>query len=87
MSFRVLPDLPDDQLCSATYPAAGPHFGSLCNEVAEHEGNHWALAVVAGGYRRYVVWTPTGEVLPDEETSLASSAQGQTSPSKGDQVT
>lgn len=87
MNTRVLLDLPDDQLCSATYPAVGPHFGSLCNEADRHEGNHWALTVVAGGYRRYVVWTPAGEVLPDEETSLANSAQGQTSPSKGDQVT
>lgn len=87
MSARVLPNLPDDQLCSATYPASGPHFGSMCNEVVGHDGNHWALAVVAGAYRRYVVWTQTGEVMPDEETSLANSAQGQTSPSKGDQVT
>ncbi|MGW2384369.1 hypothetical protein [Streptomyces sp. NPDC001658] len=87
MSVRVLPNLPDDQLCSETYPAIGLHFGSLCNEVDGHDGNHWALAVVAGAYRRYVVWTPSGEVLPDEETSLAALAQGQTSPSKGDQVT
>jgi len=87
MSARVLPDLPDSQLCSATYPRLGPDFGSLCNEADGHDGNHWALAVVAPGYRRYVVWTPAGEVLTDEETSLADSAQGQTSPSKGDQVT
>ena len=87
MSFRVLPNLPDDQLCSATYPGPGPNFGALCNEADQHEGNHWALAVVAGGYRRYVVWTPAGVVLPDEQTSLAEPAQGQTSPSKGDQVT
>ena len=86
MSARVIPNLPDDQLCSSTYPAAGPHFGSLCNEVDQHEGNHWALAVVAGAYRRYVVWTPAGEVLPDEETSRAPMAQGQTTPSKGDRL-
>jgi hypothetical protein len=84
---RIIPALPDNELCSATYPAPGPDFGSLCNEVDEHEGNHWALAVVAGGYRRYVVWTPAGDVLPDEETSLAPAQGQQTSPSKGDQVT
>lgn len=86
MSARTLPDLPDDQLCMALYPKIGPYFGLLCNEEAGHEGNHWALAVVAGSYRRYVVWTPAGEVLPDEETSLAP-AQGQTPPIEGDQVT
>jgi hypothetical protein len=86
MSARVLPDLPDDQLCFATYPGLGPDFGTLCNEVGGHDGNHWALTVVAGGYRRYAVWTPDGQVLPDEETSLAP-AQGQTPPTEGDQVT
>jgi hypothetical protein len=79
MSERVLLDLPDDELCSATYPAPGPNFGALCNASAGHDDNHWALAVVAGGYRHYVVWTPAGVVLPDEETSLAD-AQGQTPP-------
>jgi hypothetical protein len=82
----MLPDLPDSELCSATYPRLGPDFGSMCNEVDKHDGNHWALAVVAGAYRRYVIWTQAGEVLPDEETSLAS-AQGQTPPIEGDQVT
>jgi hypothetical protein len=86
MSARVQPNLPDSQLCSAAYPRLGPHFGSLCNEVAGHDGNHWALAVVAGEYRRYVLWTPSGDVLPDEETSLAD-AQGQTPPIEGDRVT
>jgi hypothetical protein len=86
MSPRILPDLPDDQLCSATYPGLGPDFGSFCNEADGHDGNHWALAVVAPGYRRYVVWTPAGEVLPDEETSLTV-AQGQTPPTEGDRVT
>ncbi len=86
MSVRVLQDLPDDQLCSATYPGLGPDFGSFCNEADGHAGNHWALAVVAGGYRRYVVWTAAGEALPDEETSLAP-AQGQTPPSERDQMT
>ena len=85
-SPRVSPDLPDDQMCSATYPALGPDFGAMCNGAAGHEDNHWALTVVAPRYRRYVVWTPAGEVLPDEETSLAS-AQGQTPPSEGDRVT
>lgn len=84
---RIIPDLPDSELCSAAYPVLGPDFGSLCNEVHEHEGNHWALAVVAGGYRRYVAWTAAGEVLPDEETSLAPAQGQQTSPSKEDQVT
>lgn len=87
MTARVLLNLPDDQLCSDAYPALGADFGSLCNDADGHEGNHWALAVVAGAYRRFVVWTPAGEVLPDEETSHAVTAQGQTSPSKGDQVT
>jgi hypothetical protein len=87
MSFRSIPNLPDDQLCTATYPAPGPHFGSLCNDADEHEGNHWALAVVAGGYRRYVVWTPDGQALPDEETSLATTATGQAPPSEGERVT
>ena len=86
MSARVLLDLPDDQLCAATYPAPGPHFGALCNDADGHDDNHWALAVVAPGYRRYVVWTSAGEVLPDEETSLAD-AQGQTPPIEGDHVT
>ncbi|MFG2359337.1 hypothetical protein [Streptomyces sp. NPDC048521] len=86
MSVHVFPDLPDSELCSATYPALGPDFGSLCNEADKHDGNHIALVVVAPGYRRYVVWTPAGEVLPDEETSLAH-AQGQTPPIEGDQVT
>lgn len=86
--YRVIPNLPDSELCTDTYPAAGgPHFGSLCNEVAGHDDNHWALAVVAGEHRRYVVWTQAGVVLPDEETSRAAPAAGQTSPSKGDQVT
>lgn len=84
---RVIPDLPDSQLCTATYPAVGPYFGSLCNQAAGHDDNHWALAVVAGEYRRYVVWTLAGDVLPDEETSRADLAQGHTSPSKGDRVT
>jgi hypothetical protein len=86
MTARVLPDLPDDQLCSATYPRLGPDFASMCNEADGHDDNHWALVVVAPGYRRYVVWTPAGDVLPDEETSLAA-AQGQTPPTEGDQVT
>jgi hypothetical protein len=86
MSARVFPDLPDSELCSAAYPAIGPHHGSLCNDADGHDGNHMALAVVAPGYRRYIVWTPVGEVLPDEETSLAH-AQGQTPPTEGDQVT
>lgn len=76
----------DDGLCTANYPRTGPHFGSLCNEEVGHDGNHRALAVVAMNYRRYVLWTPSGDVLPDEETSRAP-AQEQTSPSKGDQVT
>lgn len=87
MSPRVLLDLPDSELCSAAYPALGADFGSLCNEANGHNGNHWALAVVAGEYRRFVVWTPAGQVLPDEQTFLRAPAQGQTSPSKGDQVT
>jgi hypothetical protein len=86
MSARVLPDLPDDQLCFATYPQLGSDFGMLCSEAGGHDGNHWALAVVAPGYRRYVVWTPAGDVLPDEETSLAAT-QGQTPPTEGDQMT
>ncbi|MEW2393107.1 hypothetical protein AB0933_32575 [Streptomyces venezuelae] len=84
---RVGPDLPDSELCAATYPAPGADHGAMCNEAVGHADDHWALAVVAGGYRRYVVWTLSGDVLPDEETSLATTAQGQTSPSKGDQVT
>ena len=80
------PNLPDNELCSSAYPAPGVHFESLCNEAAEHPGHHRALAVVAGAYRRYVVWAKDGTVLPDEQTSLAE-PQGQTSPSKGDQVT
>ncbi|MCA1223441.1 hypothetical protein [Streptomyces sp. 8L] len=59
----------------------------MCNQAEHHVGNHWALAVVAGTYRLYVVWTLAGDVLPDEEASLADQAQGQTSPSEGDCLT
>lgn len=83
---HTFPNLPDSELCSAAYPATGTHFGSLCNEADNHQGAHRALAVVAGAYRRYVVWAQDGTVLPDEETSPAE-PQGQTPPSEGERLT
>jgi len=83
---HTFPDLPDSELCSFAYPAPGADFGSLCNEADRHQGNHRALAVVAGTYRRYVVWTQDGTVLPDEETSPAE-PQGHATPSEGERVT
>lgn len=78
--------LSDDDLCSATYPGRGPDFGMLCNELVEHDGTHRALAEIAFNYRRHIVWTQAGDLLPNQETSLAD-AQGQTPPTEGDQVT
>ncbi|MFI0929654.1 hypothetical protein ACH4TP_37885 [Streptomyces sp. NPDC021012] len=83
---HTFPDLPDSELCSFAYPLLGADFGTLCNEADHHAGHHRALAVVAGAYRRYVVWAQDGTVLPDEETSPAG-PQGQTPPSEGDRVT
>jgi len=83
---HTFPDLPDNELCSAAYPAPGTYFGALCNEAHSHRGDHRARAVVAGAYRRYIVWAQDGTVLPDEETSPAE-PQGQTPPSEGERVT
>ncbi|MBD3004688.1 hypothetical protein [Streptomyces sp. 5-10] len=59
---------PDDDLCSSTYPGHGPDFGMLCNRLKEHGGtDHRALAEVAPTFRRYVVWSADGRVLPDVE--------------------
>ena len=57
----------DADLCSAAYPGPGPDFGLLCNEANEHGGDHRALAEIWPGRRRFVVWTPSGVVLPSVE--------------------
>lgn len=92
MSNDVWPN--DDDLCTATYPGGDTNpydFGSLCNLKSGHTGSHQALAEVAGDYRRHVVWTLDGRVLPDEKTIRnhphINAAGQKTSPSKGDQVT
>ena len=83
---HTFPNLPDSELCSSTYPATGVDFESLCNEADGHPGHHRALAVVAGAYRRYVVWAQDGSVLPDEETSPAEQ-QGAEPAREGDGLT
>jgi len=83
----------DDALCAATYPGGDTNpydFGSLCDQKDGHAGNHRALAQIAGGYRRHVVWAVDGSVLPDEETTQNHphvNAAGQTPPIEGDRVT
>ena len=64
--------LNDGALCPARYPGgdSNPYdFGSLCNLESGHAGSHRALAEVAGDYRRHIVWTVDGKVLPDEKSS------------------
>jgi hypothetical protein len=77
----------DDDLCTATYPGRGRVFGMLCNSEQDHDDNHRALAEVAPGYRRHVVWAQAGHVLPDEETSPAGPARGQIPPGEGVRLT
>lgn len=86
--------LDDDRGCTAQYPGGDTNpydHNTLCNHAAGHDGNHRALAEVAGGYRRYVVWATDGTVLPDEETHQdhprVTAAGPQTSPMTGDQLT
>jgi len=83
-----------DALCAATYPGGDTNpydFGSLCDQKDGHTGNHRALAEIAGGYRRHVVWAVDGSVLPDEETIQdhphVSAAGQKTPPIEGDRVT
>lgn len=83
---HTFPDLPDSELCASTYPARGADFASLCNEADGHPGHHRALAVVAGAYRRYVVWAQDGSMLPDEETSPAA-PRGANPTREGERVT
>lgn len=62
--------LNDNALCTSTYPGGDTNpydFGSLCNLVNGHAGNHRALAEIAPPRRRYIAWTADGSVLPDEE--------------------
>lgn len=84
----------DFDLCTARYPGGDTNpfdFGSLCNLSAGHPDNHRALAEVAGDFRRHIVWTVDGEVLPDEKTTRDhprdDAAGEQTPPIEGDQMT
>lgn len=83
----------DDDLCTAKYPGGETNpfdFGSLCDQKAGHPCPHRALAEVAGDFRRHVVWTIDGTVLPDEKTTRDrprdNAAGEQTSPIEGDQM-
>lgn len=84
----------DSDLCTATYPGGDTNpydFGALCDLAADHPGNHRALAEVAGAYRRHIVWTVDGNVLPDEQSirdhPRSNAAGEQTPPTEGDQMT
>jgi hypothetical protein len=80
----------DDDLCTATYPGTARDPRQLCDQPVGHEGNHQALAEVAYNYRRHIVWTVDGEILPDIKTTrsgLPRAAGEQTPPTDGDQVT
>lgn len=76
----------DEELCTATYPGRGTDFGLLCNEPLEHSTDHRALAEVAAGYRRHVVWSLDGTVMPDIETSASNRTQREL-PQEGDCLT
>ena len=80
----------DSDLCTALYPGTVRDPRQMCDQSAGHEGNHRALAEVARDYRRFIVWTVDGEIMPDVETNrdrLPLTAGMQTPPTDGVIVT
>jgi hypothetical protein len=66
MSDRAAWD--DSKLCTAHYPGTGADAFALCDQSVGHPGDHRALAEVAFNYRRFIVWTADGIVMPDVKT-------------------